>query len=313
MTSRTPPPPSDSAGSLFGRPREEVERALPRREAIVCPLCRTVPRRFAVDFQGLSLARCATCALEFHSPRPHFQDLATAVYGASYHSPDQSLVDPARAYQFERQLRWLEQALPPDGARRLLDVGCGAGAFIAFARRRGWVVEGTDVVITEPARATGVRIREGELPSIVFGDERYDVVRFNHVLEHTQDPLAELRAARARLVDGGVLHIGVPNLAGLTITLKSWQSRLGLKAKTWKHYGALHHLWFFTPSTLTRLVEAAGFQPLGWETPVPPRPGRPSWMTALVRVPLERARLGGVVDLYARRAPASEIGQGAAG
>lgn len=267
----------------------------------MCPLCRIDPRPFAVDYQGLSLARCATCGLQFHSPRPVFEDLAREVYGAAYHGPHESRVDGARQYQFDRQLAWLAQATSARDRRRVLDVGCGAGAFISLAQPRGWVVDGTDVAVTAAARGTGARMWEGELPSIAFGDERYDVVRFNHVLEHTQDPLAELRAARAVLAERGVLHVGVPNLAGLTIVLKSWQSRLHLKAKPWKHYGALHHLWFFTPRTLTRLVEAAGFEVLGWETPVAPRPGRPSWVTTLVRAPLETWRLGGILDLYARK------------
>ena len=116
---------------------------------------------------------------------------------------------------------------------------------------------------------------EGQLPDVDFGSVRYDVVRFNQVLEHTQDPLAELRRARELVSTGGVLMIGVPNMAGLSIRLKTWQSRLGFKRQSWKHYGALHHLWFFTPRTLRRLVEAASFQVLRWETPITPRPGRP--------------------------------------
>lgn len=291
---------SPETPSLFGRSRADVEQALPRREDVVCPLCHTTPRLFAVDFQGLHLARCRRCGLEFQSPRPLFEDLADAVYGETYHGPEETCVDPTRQYQFDRQLSWLERwkAAPH---RRLLDVGSGASAFIPFAQARGWIVEGTDVVVTEAARATSARMWEGQLPAIVFGDEHFDVVRFNHVLEHTQDPLAELRAARTRLHEGGVLHVGVPNLAGLSITLKSWQSRLHLKAQSWKHYGALHHLWFFTPRTLTRLVEAAGFEVLAWETPVAERPGRPAWVTTLIRGPVEAARVGGIFDLYARR------------
>ena len=296
----TPIPPSAPATSLFGRSRADIDRALPRRQPVVCPLCHTSPRPFAVDFQGLSLARCATCGLEFQSPRPPVEDLAKVVYGAAYHRADESRIDAARAYHFGRQLEWLEPSTPSGQPGRLLDVGCGAGAFIRFAAERGWVVEGTDIVVTDAARATGARMWEGELPSISFGAARFDIVRFNHVLEHTRDPLAELGAARAVLVEGGLLHIGVPNLSGWTITLKSWQSRLHLKRKPWKHYGALHHMWFFTPATLTRLVNAAGFDVLGWETPVAPRRGRPNWMTTLVRAPLEATRLGGMLDLYAR-------------
>ena len=288
----SPPP-------LFGRSRAEVDRVLRDREEVTCPTCQASPLPFGVDFQGLHLARCPSCGLEFQSPRPVFAQHAAAVYGEAYHPPAQAVVDPIRRWQYGRQLARLEAWLS-SGRRTLLDVGCGAGAFLSFATDRGWSVEGTDVVVTEWARQTGARVWGGQLPEIVFGAHRYDVVRFNHVLEHTQDPLAELRRAHEVMNGGGLLLIGVPNLAGLSIRLKSWQSGLGLKKKRWKHYGALHHLWFFTPRTLSRLVEAAGFEVLRWETPVSGRPGRPEWLSTLVRGPMELTRTGGILDLYAR-------------
>ncbi len=282
-------------GSLFGRPRAEVEAAFPDRESVVCPICQVEPRRFAVDFQGLSLARCPTCRLELHSPRPTLEQMARAVYGEHYHRADEAPADARHRRQYGRQVDRLEQLQP--AGRRLLDVGCGAGAFLRFGRERGWDVEGTDYVLTPWARESGARVWEGELPLVEFGGARFDVVRFNHVLEHTRDPLSELRAARSVLSPGGVLLIGVPNLAGASLRVKSWQSRLGLKGKRWRHYAALHHLWFFTPATLSRLVETAGFEVAHWETPV----------LALSRGPrlaydrlVERLRTGGILDLYAR-------------
>ena len=183
--------------------------------------CAASPRgRSESTFRGLQLARCATCGLQFQSPRPVFDDLVQAVYGPAYHPPGEHVIDAVRRYQFERQMRWLDEVAA--AGRRLLDVGCGSGAFLRFAQARGWEAEGTDVVVTPAAAATGARLWAGQLPSIAFGRRRYHAVRFNHVLEHTQDPLAELRAARAVLEPGGVLHVGVPNLAGFTITLKSW-------------------------------------------------------------------------------------------
>ncbi len=286
-------------GSLFGRTRAEVEHALPDREDVPCPSCRTRPHLFGVDFQGLHLARCSTCGLEFQSPRPVFEQLSDAVYGAAYHPPEQAIVDAVREWQYTRQLNRLDVSLPRH-RRKVLDVGCGTGAFIGYASRLGWTVDGSDVVVTNWARQTGARVWEGQLPDVDFGSVRYDVVRFNQVLEHTQDPLAELRRARELVSTGGVLMIGVPNMAGLSIRLKTWQSRLGFKRQPWKHYGALHHLWFFTPRTLRRLVEAASFQVLRWETPITPRPGRPPWVTSLVRSPMELTRCGGTLELYAR-------------
>ena len=288
------------ARSLFGRPRAEVDAALPDRESVICPICQSSPRPFGIDFQGLHLARCPTCGLEFQHPRPVFAQLASAVYGDEYHRPEEALADCSHRRQFRRQLARLEQLLPAE-RRTALDVGCGAGAFIHFARDRGWKVDGTDVVVTEWAHRTGARLWDGQLPDIDFAAERFDVVRFNHVLEHTQNPLDELRRAREIVTGGGVLLVGVPNLSGVTNRLKYWQSRLHLKLKRWKHYGALHHLWFFNPRTLGRLVETAGFDVVYWETPVPERPGRlEAWATAVMRAPLEAVHGGGFLDLYAR-------------
>jgi SAM-dependent methyltransferase len=291
---------SPESESLFGRPGEEVARALPEREHVVCPLCGVPPRTFAIDFQGFHLARCSACGLEFQSPRPVFDQLARSVYGRSYHPADDSAIDSGAEWHYARQLDRLARFLPTD-RRRLLDVGCGTGTFMRYASRRRWTVEGTDVVVADGARAADVRVWEGQLPSIDFEDHRFDAVRFNQVLEHTQDPLAELRRASDLVGVGGVLCVGVPNLAGLSVRLKSWQSRLHLKSRRWKHYAALHHLWFFTPRTLARLVAAAGFDVLRWETPVLARRGRPPWATALMRTALQGARLGGILDLYAHR------------
>ena len=285
--------------SLFGRRRGEVAAALPDREPVSCPLCRRPPAPFATDFQGLHLARCVSCGLQFHSPRPVLEQMATAVYGADYHRPDEASADVRHRRHYARQAARLEEWLAP-ARRRLLDVGCGAGAFMRFARERGWEVEGTDLVVTDWARAAGARLWEGELPAIGFGDARYDVVRFNHVLEHTRDPLVELRRARELVSPGGLLLVGVPNVGGFSPRLKSWQSRLGLKTKRWRHYAALHHLWFFTPITLRRLVEAAGFAVAHWETPVMGRPGRSATLTGAYRAILETSRAGSLLDLYAR-------------
>ncbi|MGH9788367.1 MAG: methyltransferase domain-containing protein [Candidatus Acidiferrales bacterium] len=290
----TKPPPS-----LFGQPRAVVEAELAERELVRCPLCEADPKPFAVDPQGFQLGRCPRCGLEFVSPRPVLRLLAGRVYARDYHHQraDFELTPENRAL-FGRQLDRLEALLGRTGG--VLDAGCGGGAFLRAAQGRGWEAAGTDIELEASARNSGARLWAGTLGSIDFGGERFDALRFHHVLEHTPNPLAELERARSLLKPQGVLYLSVPNLAGLSPRLKSWQSRLRLKARPWRHYAALHHHWFFTPATLRRVVERAGFSLARWETPVPPKENRPVWMTSLMRVVLERPRWGSILDFYCR-------------
>ena len=296
------PPVTDS---LFGRSRAEVEAALPDREPVNCPLCGREPRLFGVDFQGFHLARCPGCRLEFQHPRPLLGQLAAAVYKAHYHPPVDARTAQYRDRSFAHQLARLARHVTPPAT--LLDVGCGDGAFLRCAQAAGWDVAGSDIHLTDGARRTGVRLFEGPLPDIRFDGDRFDAIRFNQVLEHTPDPLAQLRAARRVVSDGGILLIGVPNIAAWGTRLKNWQSRLGLKRRRWKHYGALHHLWFFTPATLRRLVEAAGFRVVQWETPPHGRPEPPGPVRTVLDRSIGALRAGGILDLYAEPADAPAV------
>src|SRR5688572_12844717 len=157
--------------TLFGAPRDVVDRVLTpaRREAVRCPICDGEPVRFGTDYQGFHLARCRRCDLQFQSPRPSFDDLAAHVYTEAYHSPEERTAAPRQARHFTRQLATLRRSLPRGG--RLLDVGAGAGAFLRFARERGWTVAGTDVVASPQARDGTLLLFEGALAAIDFGDQ----------------------------------------------------------------------------------------------------------------------------------------------
>lgn len=85
----------------------------------------------------------------------------------------------------------------------------------------------------------------------------YDVVVFNHVVEHLADPIENLRYGVERLRPGGLLVIGVPNFG-------SWMARLR-KA----HGASLHpqeHYWQFTRESLLRAIEPLGLRLVHFET-----------------------------------------------
>jgi len=80
----------------------------------------------------------------------------------------------------------------------------------------------------------------------IYGNERFDVVVLNHVLEHVQRPVDFLRDVERLLVPGGLVHIAVPNVACWEAVLRGWTS--------YEPY----HLTYFDAKTFKKTIELAG-------------------------------------------------------
>ncbi len=293
MTSRAP-------SSLFGSDRSVIEAEIKNMEEVLCPVCGIAPKPFAVDYQGFQLCRCPQCELQFLSPRPTFEQLSRSVYNETYHAEPAGDLSEAKRYQFERQFGTIEKLLGRKG--RILDVGCGNGTFLQLGQTRGWEAFGCDIWLSPYVRDLNkFPLREGPLLKIDFGRERFDAIRFNHVLEHTQNPLAELERSRELLNPGGIVFVSVPNIGGISTHLKNLQSRLHLKKRRWRHYAALHHLWFFTPATLQGLIERAGLRVLLWETPIFKKEGQSAFVEGVQRQLLEKSHTASILDFYCTR------------
>jgi len=65
-----------------------------------------------------------------------------------------------------------------DGSRRLLDIGCATGDFVAWAKNSGWQAEGIDIskAAVVAGKKNGVPIREGSVEGLVEHNEVYDVI-----------------------------------------------------------------------------------------------------------------------------------------
>jgi SAM-dependent methyltransferase len=151
-------------------------------------------------------------------------------------------------------------ALLAPGARRVLDVGCGAGANAALLRARdpGSTIEGITFSAAEAELARPHLERcwlldlEQSWPAELEA-ARFDALLCSHVLEHLREPSAVL-ARLARLVrPGGCVLIAVPNVL-------CWRQRLAFLAGHFEYqaHGPLDatHLRFFTYDTADRYLLA---------------------------------------------------------
>ena len=148
------------------------------------------------------------------------------------------------------------EILPYVGDGRLLDVGCGAGANLEGYRNEGWDIYGIEInpAAAEAARnRVGDRIHTGSLEHCPYQEEMFDVIVFNHSLEHMFRPITTLQQARRILKPHGMIVIAVPNASSLEARLFGpW----------WCAWDLPRHLYHFNSRSLSQMLTNAGFSPI---------------------------------------------------
>lgn len=247
---------------------------------VTCDLCGG-DLRSALPVAGLEtapLVRCPGCGLVITSPRPDPAELS-AFYPSTYYShvlraegPGRRILTKIKRYHggypsvdgaAERRV-WAGAAkvfgrlfltnLPYRGTgRKLLDVGCGVGDWLAMAQSAGWEVHGVEIApaAVEIARGRGLhQVRVGSLEEQAYPDDGFDAITLYQTLEHVYRPRSVIRECFRILKPGGEVHISVPNFA-------SWPRVLF--GETWTGMHLPLHLHHFTPRTLTEMTRSEGF------------------------------------------------------
>ncbi len=229
---------------------------------------------------GPRYARCPACGTLVAQHPP---DLAAAdasadgesgFYGSDYWRGHQQrdlglpgIVQRARADLAGRCLHWLQvllaHRLPP---ARVLDVGCGHGAFVAILRWAGFDATGLELsawVVDFARRTFEVPVLLGGVEAQAFAAGSFGVVVMNDVVEHLADPVATLRQTAALLDPEGVLLVQTPcapedvSHAALTRAGDSFLKMLDEEG----------HLYLFSRRAIGLLLERAGLPAVRFERP----------------------------------------------
>lgn len=233
-----------------------------------CGICRGSRYDLRLRLANRRILRCRDCGMTFSDliwdPERVRQLYATAdFFGGEYWRWDgESALDRLEVPVYRSALLSAKAVL--GGTGRLLDVGCGLGGFLAQALAVGFDGEGSDISDysrTVIRQRLGLTIHLGELETLGLPTGRYDVVSSWDTLEHVIDPRAMLREMRRLVRPGGVLLLRTINEDTALTATANLLYRVGIRAAAERMHEP-YHLYYFTRSTLSRLLSECGFEPL---------------------------------------------------
>ena len=185
------------------------------------------------------------------SPQQHAR-IEQSVYGHSYAG---YRADPLFESNLDRLIaRFLAPNIREGG--RVLDVGCGAGAFLRAAGRAHIAAQGIEIseAAAQICRDAGCQAEAAEF--LTYGENRaFAAITMWDVIEHLREPQEFIRRAFDLLEPGGVFFSKTPIFGSLSVALSNRAPRLAPVL-----LGAPDHVQYFNADNLARLIEHAGFE-----------------------------------------------------
>jgi SAM-dependent methyltransferase len=194
------------------------------------------------------IVECEECDLLYSSPVPMREFLEAAYRDASFDASEESRL---ASLTYARFLRRLVRSLPD--RKGALDIGTGDGAFLQRLLEHGF----TDVAGVEPSAAP-VALAAPNVKSLIhlgpfrapaFASASFRLITCFQTMEHVDDPLGLCREAHGLLKDGGAIFLVCHNHRAISARL------MGLKSPIFD----IEHLQLFSPASIRRTLERAGF------------------------------------------------------
>ena len=227
--------------------------------AVSCPVCGGERFRTAFEDPPYRVLRCLECGTGVVSPRA--ADLVSIYADGSYwrsSSPstlgyaDYRSAEPLYVKTFARRLSFALRGAPARG--KALDIGCAAGFCMEALRELGFEAYGVEVSETIARHAIERlgfdTVHVGTLETAPFEEGMFELITMWDVIEHVADPRSLLGRARELLKPDGLLVLETQNIDS------AFARALG---RRWHHYKHAEHIYHFTPASLRRLLESAGF------------------------------------------------------
>jgi 2-polyprenyl-3-methyl-5-hydroxy-6-metoxy-1,4-benzoquinol methylase len=242
-----------------------------------CPVCggqHIHPQLNAVDHtvsqETFAIWHCDDCTLRFTQDVPN-QDAIGAYYQSdnyiSHSDSKKGLIN--NLYHKVRVLtlagkRKMVLKYTSLQKGKILDIGCGTGAFLNSMQTAGW-----DITALEPDPTARLKAKElygiqPDPPGKLFElrENGYNAVTMWHVLEHVHELHAYMEKISKLLAPGGKLFIAVPNYTS---------KDAAAYGANWAAYDVPRHLYHFSPQSMELLagkhgLKIAAYKPMWFDS-----------------------------------------------
>ena len=213
----------------------------------------------AYDHKAYPLYRCLSCGFIRPFPLPYTNETKGKIYDDPenilfYDKNSKRIMRNTKEFQyyykhFEPFIKLIRKYKIMGQA---LDIGCGVGHLMDLLSKEQFKVEGMEVSpILKKALKGRFTVHCKTLQQLQKNKKRYNLITFNQVLEHVEDPESFLRSVNGLLAEKGYVILAVPYIHGLVPQI--------LRTR-WYGLGFGQHLNFFSKKSLDLLLSRTGFE-----------------------------------------------------
>jgi 2-polyprenyl-3-methyl-5-hydroxy-6-metoxy-1,4-benzoquinol methylase len=202
---------------------------------------------------------CSHCTLRFTQSVPNEKEIGEYYQSENYISHSNTkkgivnqLYHRVREHSLNNKRKLIQSHLQANKSPRLLDIGCGIGAFMHHMQQHGWDVEGTEPSSDARAQAAqqfGLAVHP---PEDLFDPQlgTFDILTMWHVLEHVHTLNEYMVRLRELMRPNATLFIAVPNYTSYDASVYRAH---------WAAYDVPRHLYHFSPASMRLFVQKHGF------------------------------------------------------
>ena len=199
------------------------------------------------------LVKCLGCGLVYINPQINSEVILESYTEAT--DPKFVSQNPLRIRTFSKFFEfWTKRSkIQPSIQKKVLDIGCAAGAFPKAAQDLGFSVVGVEPskFLCEYGKVKyGLDLRQGVLNEQNFIEGEFNIISMFDVIEHLVQPGVVLDEIKRVLHTEGHLIVNYPEY-------DSWPRKLlGMK---WPFFLSVH-LFYFTPNSIRNILKKHGFR-----------------------------------------------------